>query len=453
MCCYGTGHIEDGELPESHHATLEQLRLWGLRINNEMRVVDDINGCFEYYNYLLQKRAALPYDIDGIVFKVDAIKQQRQLGFVSRAPRWACAHKFPAQEEMTTLFDVEFQVGRTGAVTPVARLNPVFVGGVTVSNCTLHNMDEVERLGIHIGDTVIVRRAGDVIPQIVSVVLDRRPPNAPGVHLPHVCPVCGSLVERIEGEVVARCSGGLVCAAQRKEAIHHFASRRAMDIEGLGEKLIDQLVDAGMLNSVADIYRLEKNALANLERMGDKSATNLIESIDKSRNTTLPHFLYALGIREVGEATALNLANHFCELSPLMHASVDELTAVNDVGPVVAQHVADFFANSDNCAVVQQLLDAGIRWPTIERGVEGSQPLLGKTWVLTGTLESMSRDDAKAKLQQLGAKVASSVSKKTDCVVAGPGAGSKLADAERLGVPVIDEAQFLQMLRECGIST
>lgn len=453
MCCYGTGFVDGGVLPESHHATLEQLRQWGLRINSEMRVVDDIEGCVDYYHYLLQKRASLPYDIDGIVFKVDSFKQQRQLGFVSRAPRWACAHKFPAQEEMTTLLDVEFQVGRTGAVTPVARLAPVFVGGVTVSNCTLHNMDEVERLDIHIGDTVIVRRAGDVIPQIVGVVHERRPHEARAVQLPAQCPVCGSQVERIEGEAVARCTGGLVCAAQRKEAIRHFASRRAMDIEGLGEKLIDQLVDAGLLNSVADIYRLQQDTLANLERMGDKSAANLVEAIDRSRTTTLPRFLYALGIREVGEATALNLANHFCELPPLMQASVEDLMAINDVGPVVAQHIADFFANTDNCTVVQQLLDAGIHWPRIERGVEGSQPLLGKTWVLTGTLESMSRDDAKAKLQQLGAKVSGSVSKKTDCVVAGPGAGSKLADAERLGVPVIDEAQLIALLRESGIDT
>jgi len=451
MCCYSAGYVEGGELPGSHHAILEQFRDWGFRINPEMRIVDDIDGCLAYYDYLLQKRAQLPYDIDGIVFKVDSVKQQRQLGFVSKAPRWAIAHKFPAQEEMTTLLGVEFQVGRTGAVTPVARLAPIFVGGVTVSNCTLHNMDEVERLGVRIGDTVIVRRAGDVIPQIVAIVPERRPADARVVVLPDGCPVCGSAIERIEGEVVARCTGGLVCAAQRKEAIRHFASRRAMDIEGLGEKLIDQLVDAQALKTAADIYQLEQSVLAELERMGEKSAVNLVNAIEKSKQTTLPRFLYALGIRDVGEATALNLAKHFAELERLMTADVDALLAVDDVGPIVAQHVADFFANDDNRQVIEALLSAGIHWPVIDRMPENAQPLLGKTWVLTGTLENMSRDDAKAKLQQLGAKVSGSVSKKTDCVIAGPGAGSKLADAERLGVAVIDEAQFIALLHQYGL--
>jgi DNA ligase (NAD+) len=451
MCCYSAGYVEGGELPGSHHAILEQFRDWGFRINPEMRIVDDIDGCLAYYDYLLQKRAQLPYDIDGIVFKVDSVKQQRQLGFVSKAPRWAIAHKFPAQEEMTTLLGVEFQVGRTGAVTPVARLAPIFVGGVTVSNCTLHNMDEVERLGVRIGDTVIVRRAGDVIPQIVAIVPERRPADARVVVLPDGCPVCGSAIERIEGEVVARCTGGLVCAAQRKEAIRHFASRRAMDIEGLGEKLIDQLVDVQALKTAADIYQLEQSVLAELERMGEKSAVNLVNAIEKSKQTTLPRFLYALGIRDVGEATALNLAKHFAELERLMTADVDALLAVDDVGPIVAQHVADFFANDDNRQVIEALLSAGIHWPVIDRMPENAQPLLGKTWVLTGTLENMSRDDAKAKLQQLGAKVSGSVSKKTDCVIAGPGAGSKLADAERLGVAVIDEAQFIALLHQYGL--
>jgi len=451
MCCYSAGFVEGGELPGSHHAVLEQFREWGFRINPEMRVVDDIGGCIAYYDYLLQKRAELPYDIDGIVFKVDSVKQQRQLGFVSKAPRWACAHKFPAQEEMTTILGVEFQVGRTGAVTPVARLAPVFVGGVTVSNCTLHNMDEVERLDVRVGDTVIVRRAGDVIPQVVAVVPERRPADAIAVVLPSGCPVCGSAIERIEGEVVARCTGGLVCAAQRKEAIRHFASRRAIDIEGLGEKLIDQLVDAQLLKTVADIYCLEQPALAALDRMGDKSAANLVEAIEKSKHTTLSRFLYALGIREVGEATALNLAKHFTNIDALTNADVESLLAVDDVGPVVAQHVADFFANAENRDVIAELLGAGITWPVIERAPASAQPLLGKTWVLTGTLETMSRDDAKEKLQQLGAKVSSSVSKKTDCVIAGPGAGSKLADAERLGVSVIDEQQFVTLLREHGL--
>lgn len=452
MCCYSAGHVEGGELPGSHHAILERFRDWGFRINPEMQVVDDIDACIRYYDYLFAKRTQLAYDIDGIVFKVDSVKQQRQLGFVSKAPRWACAHKFPAQEEMTTLLDVEFQVGRTGAVTPVARLEPVFVGGVTVSNCTLHNMDEVERLDVRLGDTVIIRRAGDVIPQIIAVVPEKRPAGARTVMLPEGCPVCGSTIERVEGEAVARCTGGLVCAAQRKEAIRHFASRRAMDIEGLGEKLIDQMVDAQMLKTVADIYRLEHAALAAMGRMGDKSAANLVEAIEKSKHTTLPRFLYALGIREVGEATALNLATHFADLDALLAADIDALLAVGDVGPVVAQHVADFFGNEDNLKVIADLQTAGVTWPIIERLTADAQPLLGKTWVLTGTLEGMSRDDAKAKLQQLGAKVSSSVSKKTDCVIAGPGAGSKLADAERLGVSVIDEEQFVALLREHGLS-
>jgi DNA ligase (NAD+) len=452
MCCYSAGFVEGGELPTSHHAILEKFREWGLRINPEMRVVDDIDGCVRYYDYLFKKRMQLPYDIDGIVFKVDSVKQQRQLGFVSKAPRWACAHKFPAQEEMTTLLDVEFQVGRTGAVTPVARLDPIFVGGVTVSNCTLHNMDEVERLDVRVGDTVIVRRAGDVIPQIVAVVPEKRPANARAVGLPEGCPVCGSPIERIEGEAVARCTGGLVCAAQRKEALRHFAARRAMDIEGLGEKLIDQLVDAQTLKTVADIYRLDHATLAALERMGDKSASNLVEAIEKSKHTTLPRFLYALGIRDVGEATALNLAKHFADLEKLMHADVEALLAVDDVGPIVAQHAVDFFSNDDNRKVIAELLASGIHWPAIERKPESAQPLLGKTWVLTGTLETMSRDDAKAKLQQLGAKVSGSVSKKTDCVIAGPGAGSKLAEAEKHGVRVIDEQQFIALLQENGLA-
>ncbi|WP_207062458.1 NAD-dependent DNA ligase LigA [Motiliproteus sp. SC1-56] len=448
LCVYGVGLVEGEALAGGQVETLTRLREWGLRTNPEMARVCGIEACLEYYQRLAEKRNGLPYEIDGIVFKVDDLGLQRRLGFVSRAPRWAIAHKFPAQEELTLLQGVEFQVGRTGAVTPVARLKPVFVGGVTVSNATLHNMDEVARLDARIGDTVIVRRAGDVIPQVVRVVLERRPADAVKIELPAHCPVCGAEVERTEGEAAARCSGGVSCGAQRKRAIKHFASRRAMDIDGLGDKLVDALVDSGQIEQLADLYRLEHPRVAGMERMGDKSAENLLQAIEASKTTTLPRFLYALGIREVGEATAVALVNHFGTLEAISRADEQALQAVPDVGPVVAQHVAVFFQQPHNLETLEQLQGAGVHWPAVEIMPKVEQPLAGKTYVLTGTLEQLTRDEAKQRLQALGAKVAGSVSKKTDCVVAGPGAGSKLAKAESLGIAVIDEVALLELLEQ-----
>jgi DNA ligase (NAD+) len=382
------------------------------------------------------------------VYKVDSLAQQRQLGFRSREPRWAVAHKYPAQEVSTLLLDVEFQVGRTGAITPVARLQPVFVGGVTVSNATLHNVDEVARLGVMVGDTVIVRRAGDVIPQIVQVVLERRPTNARAIEFPLVCPVCGSAVERVEGEAKTYCTGGLICGAQQKETIKHFAMRRAMDIDGLGDKLVEQLVDAKLIATVADLYRLELEQLASLERMAEKSAQNLLDALQNSKQTTLPRFLFALGIHDVGEATALALANYFGDLDALMAADLEKLQQVPDVGPVVAAHLVDFFATERNRDVIQQLREIGVSWPAIAAQARDNLPLVGKTFVLTGNLETCTRDQAKARLQLLGAKVAGSVSKKTDYVVAGPGAGSKLTAAQELGIEILDEPAFVTWLQE-----
>ncbi len=449
FCCYGVGRVDGGELPGRHVETLRKLRDWGFRINPEMRLAHGIDECLDYYRYLLDKRDHLSYDIDGIVFKVDDFALQRTLGFVSRAPRWATAHKFPAQEEMTELLDIEFNVGRTGAVTPIARLKPIFVGGVTVSNATLHNADEMDRLDIHVGDTVIVRRAGDVIPQIVQVVTDKRPQGAYRVSVPEACPVCKSPVERVEGEAVARCTGGLVCPAQLKQTINHFAMRRAMDIDGLGEKLVEQLVDTGHVETVADLYRLDLDTLSNLERMAQKSAQNLLDALEHSKQTTLPRFLYGLGIREVGEATALALANYFGELEPVMAADIESLQQVPDVGPIVAAHLADFFATERNRDVIAALRSSGVSWPSIE-AARANLPLQGQTWVLTGNLEALTRDAAKQRLLDLGAKVAGSVSTKTDCVVAGPGAGSKLTKAETLGIRIIDEAQFMEFLDSVG---
>ncbi len=446
LCCYSAA-LHEAEAPwQSHSESLECLRSWGFRVNPEIAVVTGAPACLEYYKQLLNKRDTLPYDIDGIVYKIDSLALQERLGFVSRAPRWAIAHKFPAQEEMTVLEAVEFQVGRTGAVTPVARLKPVFVGGVTVSNATLHNFDEIERLDARIGDTVIIRRAGDVIPQVVQVVKDRRPADAVRIAPPATCPVCDSEVLRLEDEAVARCTGGLVCAAQRKESIKHFASRRAMDIEGLGDKLVEQLVDQELIQTPADLYGLTAETLAGLERMAEKSANNLVAALEKSKQTTLPRFLFALGIREVGETTAQNLALHFRDLDKLMAADEASLLAVRDVGAIVAGHVLAFFHSEDNCAVVAALIRQGVRWPALPESDAAAQPLAGETWVLTGNLETMSRAEAKEKLQALGARVAGSVSAKTDSVVAGPGAGSKLAKAEKLGIKVIDEAAFNQML-------
>ncbi len=446
MCCYSVGLVQGWELPDRHHLVLEHLGEWGFRVNPQSRVVRGIEACDAYYEELAQRRQSLPYDIDGIVFKVNELALQRKLGFVSRAPRWAIARKFPAQEEMTRLLDVDFQVGRTGAITPVARLEPVFVGGVTVSNATLHNSDEIERLGVLIGDTVIVRRAGDVIPQVVSVVASERPANARPVRFPERCPVCGSVVERAQDEAVLRCMGGLVCPAQQKAAIKHFASRRAMDIDGLGDKLVEQLVDQGLVENVAGLYHLERLRLLQLERMGEKSVDNLLAALEQSKRTTLARFIFALGIREVGEATALNLARHFGSWEKLAGAGEEELLQVDDVGPVVADHLAQFFDSPSSMAVVAALREAGVHWPDLQATSGAELPLAGQTWVVTGRLEAMGRDDAKARLQALGAKVAGSVSARTHCVVAGPGAGSKLARARELGVEVVDEEAFLKLL-------
>lgn len=450
LCAYSVALEDESRLPATHWEGLQQVSAWGFRINPEMRRATGAEDCLQAYNELMDKRASLPYEIDGIVFKVNSLALQRQLGFVSRAPRWAIAQKFPAQEELTVIEDVEFQVGRTGAITPVARLKPVFVGGVTVSNATLHNMDEIRRLDARIGDTVFVRRAGDVIPQVVKVVAERRPDNTREVQLPDACPVCQSDIVQIEGEVVARCSGGLFCPAQRKEAIRHYASRKALDIEGLGDKWIDILVDRELVTTVADLYLLKKADLTGLERMGDKSAGNLIDAIDRSRHPVLWKFLYALGIREVGEATAKALASHFGTLEAIGEADEDALQSVSDVGPIVAGHIRSFFDQTHNQETIQALKDAGVQWQT-EEITASEKPLKGETWVLTGSLSDMTRDDAKAKLESLGAKVAGSVSGKTSCVVAGEAAGSKLTKAENLGVPVMDESAFVDFLGTHGL--
>lgn len=449
MCVYNVGLVQGGELPDRHTDILKSLQSWGFLINREMQIAKNIQECVEYYRRIQEKRSALAYDIDGIVFKVNSRKLQETLGFISRAPRWAVAYKFPAQEEMTLLQDVEFQVGRTGAVTPVARLQPVFVGGVTVSNATLHNRDEINRLGIKIGDTVVVRRAGDVIPQIVAVVESKRPADARDIIFPTHCPVCGSPVETVPGEAVARCDGGLICAAQRKEAIKHFVSRKAMNVEGIGDKLVEQLVDLNMINNLADIYSLTREQLANLDRMGEKSADNILAALEISKKTTLAKFIYALGIREVGESTARNFAKHFGNLEAFAAADELNLQQVTDVGPVVAHFAFEFFQQENNRQAVEQLKAAGIQWPD-EVATAVDAPLLGLTYVLTGSLEIFSRDDAKAHLLALGAKVSGSVSAKTDYVVAGPGAGSKLQKAEELGIKVLTEEDLLALLKHHG---
>lgn len=452
FCCYSLGRVEGATMPSKHSEILKQFAHWGFIVNPEMDVVTGAEGCLAYYEKLAEKRNDLSYEIDGIVFKVDDIATQQTLGFVSRAPRWAIAHKFPAQEEMTLLEGVEFQVGRTGAITPVARLKPVFVGGVTVSNATLHNMDEVERLDVRVGDTVIIRRAGDVIPQVVKVVEEKRPAGAKQIELPDGCPVCDSHVERVEGEAVARCTGGLVCAAQRKEAIKHFASRKAMDIDGLGDKIVEQLVDEGKIESFLDLYSLEHETVSSLERMGDKSAQNLLKAIEASKQTTFAKFLYALGIREVGVATAQNLVNHFLDIRALVKADFDALIEVDDVGPIVAQHILNFFSEPHNQKIIDGLLNIGIQWPAIEKKADADLPLAGQTYVVTGTLSQMGRDQAKAYLQDLGAKVAGSVSAKTHALVAGEKAGSKLQKAQDLGVEILDDEAFMALLTRHGIN-
>ncbi|WP_035882018.1 NAD-dependent DNA ligase LigA [Cupriavidus metallidurans] len=447
---YGVGEMEGVDRPVTHSAMLDGFAKLGLPVCDERRVVRGAQGLLSFHREVGERRDQLPYDIDGVVYKVNAIAEQEQLGFVSRAPRFALAHKFPAQEMTTTVEDIEVQVGRTGAITPVARLAPVFVGGVTVTNATLHNEDEIRRKDVHIGDTVIVRRAGDVIPEVVAVVLERRPADARAFVMPTECPVCGSHVERLEGEAIARCTGGLICAAQRKQALLHFAQRRAMDIEGLGDKVVEQLVDLGIVRTPADLYKLGVAKLAALDRMADKSASNLVVAIEQSRETTMNRFIFALGIRHVGEATAKDLAKHFGKLDNLLAADEAALLEVNDVGPVVAQSIANFLAEPHNVEVIEQLRAAGVHWAETEPTARAPLPLAGKTFVLTGTLPTMSREDAKEKLEAAGAKVAGSVSKKTDYVVAGAEAGSKLEKAQTLGVAVLDEEGMLKLLAEAG---
>ncbi|MBK8752013.1 MAG: NAD-dependent DNA ligase LigA [Candidatus Competibacteraceae bacterium] len=443
---YGLGEVQGWECPVTQSAVLDALAALGLPVSGERTAVQGAAGLMAFHRAIAEKRDALPFEIDGVVYKVNRLDWQRQLGFRTREPRWAVAHKFPAQEQLTVVEAIEVQVGRTGAITPVARLKPVFVGGVTVTNATLHNADEVARKDVRVGDTVIVRRAGDVIPEVVGVVLERRPADAQSFVMPESCPVCESQVIRPEGESVARCIGGLYCPAQRKEALRHFASRRAMDIEGLGDKLVDQLVERNLVHTPADLYALDELALAELERMGAKSATKLIEALDRSKTTTLARFLYALGIREVGEATALALERHFGTLDAVMVADVDRLQQTPDVGPVVAAALHAFFQEPHNRDVIARLQRAGVHWPEAAAKFSDKQPLAGKAFVLTGTLDALSRDEATDQLRALGAKVAGSVSKKTDYVVAGRDAGSKLDKARELGVKVLDEAGLLALL-------
>ncbi|MDR2876803.1 MAG: NAD-dependent DNA ligase LigA [Chromatiales bacterium] len=446
LFCYGLGSLEGMEHPAYQHEVLERLRGWGFPVNGEQRLVVGAAGCQAYYEDIQSRRVRLDYEIDGVVFKVDAVAGQRELGFVARAPRWAVAYKFPPKEELTVLKAIEFQVGRTGALTPVARLEPVRLAGVTVSNATLHNVAQIERLDLRVGDTVIVRRAGDVIPQVMGVIESRRPKEVPPFDMPTLCPECGSQVIRPEGEVIAHCSGGLYCPAQRKQAIRHFASRRAMDIDGLGEKLIDQLINRNLVSSPADLYTLDEATFAGLERMAERSAAKLHAAIAKSRETTLARFLYALGIPEVGEATAQQLAASFGDLAPLIEADEERLQQVPDIGPIVADNIAGFMREPHNRKVIDELRERGVHWPAVEVVVVNEGALAGKTFVLTGTLETLTRDAARERLQAQGAKVAGSVSRKTDYVVAGADAGSKLDKAQELGVAVLDEKALLDLL-------
>ncbi len=451
LYCYAVGVVEGGVMANTHYEILQQLKVFGLPVCNEIKRVKGINACVSYYEEILSRRDALPYDIDGIVYKVDALELQQRLGFVARAPRWAIAHKFPAQEEISRIIDVDFQVGRTGAITPVARLEPVFVGGVTVSNATLHNMSEIRRKDVRVGDQVIVRRAGDVIPEVVSVVPGSRKKILAEIHMPEKCPVCASDVEQIEGEAVARCTGGLYCRAQRAEAIKHFASRKAMDIDGLGDKIVEQLVAENLIHTPADLYQLSLDALASLDRMAEKSATNLLKALAASKHPTLSRFVYALGIREVGETTAMNLANEFKTLPAIQNASYEDLLEVQDIGPVVAQHIVHFFKQQHNLDVIEQLLSAGIEVQNVAQknfDEDSNTAFFAKTVVITGTLPNMSRDEAKDKLLAAGAKVTTSVSAKTDYLLAGDKAGSKLTKAEKLGVQIIDEETMLAMLQK-----
>jgi DNA ligase (NAD+) len=443
---YGIGIAEGVDLPNTHYDRLQWLKSIGIPVNPEIRLCNGTDEVLDFYRDIQNKRSSLGYDIDGTVLKINDIALQEKLGFISKAPRWAIAYKFPAQEELTRLNDVEFQVGRTGAITPVAKLEPVFVAGVTVSNATLHNGDEIERLDIAIGDTVVIRRAGDVIPQIIGVLHDRRPADARPIVFPETCPVCDSAIVRIEGEAVARCTGGLFCAAQRKEALKHFVSRKAMDIDGVGGRLIEQLVDRELIHTPADLFKLDLTTLTRLERMGAKSAENALASLEKAKNTTLARFIFALGIREVGEATALNLANHFKTLEALQNADLEALKQVPDVGEVVANRILAFWHEPHNVAVVNDLIAQGVHWETVETKEVTENRFKGKTVVLTGTLTQMGRNEAKALLQDMGAKVSGSVSAKTDFVIAGDAAGSKLTKAQELGVTVLTEEEFLAQI-------
>lgn len=446
--CYGIGACDGFSLPGSHLAQLELLKALGFRVSSDTQRAVGLSGCLAYYESMLLQRNQLPFEIDGVVYKVDNIAMQQALGFVSRAPRFACAHKFPAAEEMTSLLSVDFQVGRTGALTPVARLQPVSVGGVTVSNATLHNVDEIIRKDIRIGDTVVIRRAGDVIPEVVSVVLEKRSQDTQPIRLPTHCPECGSDVVREEGEAIARCVGGLFCKAQLKRMMWHFASRKAMFIEGLGSVLIDQLVDEGLVHHLSDLYDLDSDALSPLPRMGKKSAQNVLKALEQSKNTTFSRFIYALGIREIGESSARVLAEHFSTIEALKQTTIEELMALNDIGPVGASYIVHFFAQPHNLEVINKLLAAGIHWPQKEKKeINKANPFFGKTIVLTGTLQTMSREEAKTKLLALGARVSGSVSSKTDFIIVGSDAGSKLTQANELGVSVLDESQWMEMLR------
>jgi DNA ligase (NAD+) len=444
--CYGLGEVSDGLIFQQHFQILQQLKQWGLPVCPDVKTVNGVNGCRDYFQHIGNKRESLPYEIDGVVYKVNSHSQQQQLGFVSRAPRWATAHKYPAQEEMTKLLHIDVQVGRTGALTPVARLEPVFVGGVTVTNATLHNQDEIDRKDIRVGDTVIVRRAGDVIPEVVAVVLKYRPPNSKPYLLPAHCPVCDSTAVKLQGEVVSRCSGGLFCPAQRKEAIKHFASRRAMDIDGLGDKLVEQLFEQELIHDVADLYTLNKQQLIQMERMGEKSAQNILQSIEKSRSTRLDRFIFSLGIREVGENTARTLAQHFGDLQALMVADIDSLMQITDIGPVVANSIYNFFRQPHNLEVIHKLIQNGVNWEKVKTVEVIESAVKGKTFVITGTLSTMTRLEAKERLISLGAKVSGSVSAKTDYLLAGEAAGSKLTKAETLGVTVLDENKLEELL-------
>ncbi len=449
---YGAGAVEGFILPDTHAEQLECLKKLSVPVPQERRVVHGLDGLLAYYREIGELRNKLPYEIDGVVYKVNIISQQTRLGYVSRAPRFALAHKFPAEEALTTVLDIEVQVGRTGALTPVARLAPVFVGGVTVTNATLHNEEELRRKDIRIGDTVSVRRAGDVIPEVARILLERRPVDAREFNMPRTCPVCGAHVTKQPDEAIWRCSGGLFCPAQRKQALLHFASRRALDIEGLGEKLVDQLVEQQLVHTPADLFKLSLQALAQLERMGEKSAQNLLDAIEHSKQTTLARFIYALGIRNVGEATAKELARHFATLDNFMMADEIRLQLVPDIGPVVAQSITTFFAEPHNIEVIAQLRAAGVQWPEQAENAVQLLPLNAKIFVLTGTLTSMNRDEAKSRLEKLGARVTGSVSYKTDYVVAGAEAGTKLSKAQELNINVLDEQQFLQLLNNNEMS-